>query len=80
MAGTVRIKFISKGFRDILTSNGTFSLVNDTARGMAGRMRCKTKTHVFRGRLDKRPIGAVWTNAKTEEEAYEARKQMRGAL
>ena len=80
MGTTVRIKFISEGFLDVLRSDGTFAMVRGTADDIAARTRAKTRVHVFRGALDKRPMGAVWTDAKNEREAYEARKRLRGAI
>lgn len=80
MAGKVRIKFISQGFADVLRSDGTFSMVRGVADEVALRARTKTRVHVFRGNRDKRPIGAVWTDASNEFEAYDARKKLRGAV
>lgn len=80
MAGKVRIEFISQGFADVLRSDGTFSMVRGVSDEIAGRTRAKTRVHVFRASRDKRPMGAVWTQAKDEREAYEARKQLKGAV
>jgi len=80
MSTRMRIKFVSEGFAEILRSDGTFSMVRSVSDGIAGGVRAKTRVHVFRASRDKRPMGAVWTNAKDEKEAYEARNQLRGAL
>ena len=80
MAGKVRIKFISQGFADVLRSDGTFSMIRGVSDGIGSKVRAKTRVHVFRASRDKRPMGAVWTDAKDEKEAYEARKQLKGAV
>lgn len=80
MGARARIKFISEGFAEVLKSDGDFQMVRGVADGIALRARTKTRVHVFRGRKDGRPIGAVWTDASNEFEAYDARKKLRGAV
>lgn len=80
----LEIEFDRDGFRSILTSNEMFGLVRGQCLDVAGRVHVKTRVRTFRGskgkKADKRPLGAVWTDANDEKEAYEARKQLRGAL
>ena len=80
MGARARIKFVSEGFAEVLKSDGMFSMVRSVSDGIASRARTKTRVHVFRGNKDKRPIGAVWTDASNKYQAYDARKKLRGAV
>ena len=80
----LEIEFDHDGFQSILTSNDMFTLVYWQCLDISGKVRAKTRVSTFRGakgkKADKRPMGAVWTDAKDEKEAYEARKQLKGAV
>ena len=80
----LEIEFDHDGFQSILTSNEMFALVRGQCEDIASRVRAKTRVNTFRGtkgkKADRRPLGAVWTDAKDEKEAYEARNQLRGAV
>ena len=80
MAGKVRIEFNPDGFRQLVTSDAMFQYTSKVSNDASNRIRNKTRAHVFRGSRDKRPLGAIWSEASTEEELYETKKQMRGVL
>ena len=78
MSKTYDIKWLPEGFRQLITSNEMFRYTSKVTNDTSNRIRGKTRAHVFRGSKDKRPLGAIWSDAKTEEELYKTKNQMRG--
>lgn len=78
----VRIEFKSDGFQRVLNSPGTEAAVAAQAARIASAAGTETKVRKFRAGYggSPRPAAAVRTVAKTAEEAYAARKALKGAV
>ena len=80
MPNNVRIKFISKGFRQVLNEPGVADLLHREGERIAGGVSASdTKVSDFTMRGGTRKACAVHTSAGTEEQAYEARRELASA-
>ena len=75
-----RVEFISAGFAEILRSEGTHAALASQGAGIRSHVTaCQTHQRSVRGRSDGRWLEIVGCDPKTTVEAYESKKQMRGA-
>lgn len=81
MACNVRMRFVNRGFRQVLCASGTVSALMEQGRRMAAGVSAdKPTVKAFKSRGGARMMVSVRTRCKTDELAYEARKQLAGAV
>ena len=80
MAGKARIEYLRKNYPAMLRTNQCFSFMSSLAKSLSSAVPAKTTSHAFRGSKDGRAMSVVWTNAKNDKEAYEARKKLKGIV